>query len=136
MSRAVKAVYPLAPRSYLPQSHKQSLQTHHTTIDRHTSHTPQNRPGIYLFSPTSGGVLISPITPYSGHREATEAQKIIERGPGLCGEEKAPGRCGEKGKKEPPVETFIIPTGGILAILLLIYMELSISIFVPYRCLD
>ena len=34
----------------------------------YTSHTPQNRPGTYLFSPTSGGVLISPITPYSGRR--------------------------------------------------------------------
>ena len=38
---------------------------------------PQNRPGTYLFSPTSGGVLISPITPYSGRREASEAQEII-----------------------------------------------------------
>ena len=61
---------------------------------RYTSYTPQNRPGIYLFSPTSPRVLVSPIMPYSGHREATEAQKIIEQGPGLCGQEKAPGRCG------------------------------------------
>lgn len=51
----------------------------------YTSYTPQNRPGTYLFSPTSTGVLVSPITPYSGRREATEAQEIIERGPGLCG---------------------------------------------------
>lgn len=60
----------------------------------YTSYTPQNRPGTYLFSPTSPRVLVSPIMPYSGHREATEAQKIIERGPGLCEQEKAPGRCG------------------------------------------
>ena len=32
------------------------------------SHLPQNRPGTYLFSLTSTGVLVSPITPYSGRR--------------------------------------------------------------------
>ena len=86
-----------APLSHLilplPLSHNQP-QTQHSYHRApclpHPSESPRN---ISVLSDIHG-VLVSPITLYSGRREATEAQKIIERGSGLCGQEKAPGRCG------------------------------------------